>query len=259
MAPKLRGTILCSWLLLALFSARPAWAQQGGLHIDYLREVSNELYLSDFQLGSTERIRDYQGHGFALGYVPSNDSKSFWNLEAGSSSTHYKGRIEDGVSVDFSPQAGAGFDALSQSNNIFYEVDLEFINHFVGLAYTNYDWAAAQMRGAGFGFATFGLGVIQQTTGGQVSIQGIDGTEIATAHYQSGIQRYVSFGWSFNYDFLFFDLGLRLVTSPILQIDTCNREAVGETACQRIEAATGNRNLSGQAFAGGVFKVGVFF
>jgi hypothetical protein len=52
---------------------------------------------------------------------------------------------------------------------------------------------------------------------------------------------------------------LRYVTSPVLNIESCNTEAVGDLACDRIKAATGNRNNSPQLFTGSVFSVGMLF
>lgn len=243
-------------LLFCLAFALPAQAEEGW-HLDYIREVSNELQLADFQLGSSETIRDYKGHGFALGRI-SGEGKEFWNIELGSSSTKYQGEIEDGVSVSFAPTEGSGYEALSTSNNIIYDVDLEFDNRFVGVQYTNWEWFGHQIEASRFGgVATFGLGLINQSARGDVTIRAIDGTEIAQAHYQSSTQRYFSLGWSFHFDFLFVDLGLRHVTSPALVVDSCNQEAVGQTVCERIQSAAGNRNQSTQLFTGGVLKVGV--
>ena len=44
-----------------------------------------------------------------------------------------------------------------------------------------------------------------------------------------------------------------------INLISCNTEAVGDLACDRIKAATGNRNNSPQLFTGSVFSVGMLF
>ena len=94
---------------------------------------------------------------------------------------------------------------------------------------------------------------------GNTVIKGIDETVIAEATYDSGLQRFYLLGWAFNYEFLQMSLILRYVTSPVLNIESCNSQAVGDLACDRIESATGNRNNSSQLFTGSVFSVGMLY
>ena len=94
----------------------------GNMHISYIREVNNQLYLSDFQLGSEESIKDNNGHGFSLGWLIKNEGGKFFLFNTGISNTYYHGTIEDGVNVSFRPQSGSGYESLSQSKNIFYEI-----------------------------------------------------------------------------------------------------------------------------------------
>ena len=254
-APLLKKLVLP--LVAVAFFGSPLLA--GDLYLSYIREVSNPLFLSDFQLGSQEQIKDTNGHGGALGVLFSTGPTSFWTFEMGNSQTLYQGQIEDGVEVNFAPQAGSGFEALSLSNNIVYDVNLAFSNPYVGLTYTNWDITAQSLRSNYLLPSSYGFGIIRQKVEGEVVIKGVGGEPIATAQYESGNQRYFQMGWIIGFDIVFFELSLRNVTSPILKVTSCNRAAVGETACQRIEAATGNRNNSTQLFTGGVFKAGILF
>ena len=250
---------------LVILSIHPCYAQAvfsdewGNFTISYIREVENQLFLSDFQLGSEESIRDEEGHGFSLGMLINNKGTEFFHISAGISNTSYRGTIEDGVNVSFEPKIGTGFDALSQSKNIFYEFDLSFSNPFISISYTN--WLITYW-GLQFQIplpSTYGIGFISQKAQGNVIIRGIDGSQIAEATYESGTQRFYSMGWSFNFEFLQISFIFRHVTSPALKIDSCNADAVGDLACARIEAATGNRNNAPQLFTGGVFTVGMLF
>lgn len=242
--------------------ASPLLAEEdwGNMHLSYIREVDNHLYLSDFQLGSEEKIRDKEGHGASLGWLIRNTGVTFFLLNIGTSRTEYVGTVEDGVNVSFSPQSGSGYEALSESKNILYDFDLSFENTFIGFSYT--DWripVEAMSSFNSFAPSTFGLGIIFQKASGNVDILDIGGTKIATARYESGTQRYYELGWAFNFEFLFLSILFRNVTSPELTITDCNTAAVGETACNRIKAATGNRNNSTQLFTGGVLTVGSLF
>lgn len=250
-------SILIGIFLVLAFSK--IWAEEGPLRISYIREVENQLYLSDFQLGSNETIRDQDGHGFSLGWLFFDDGLEFFELDVGLSYTKYKGTIEDGVNVEFVPQPDSGFDSLSESKNIIYDVDLNFRNPYVGLNYTNW-------RVVGFGFrgrvllpATYSAGAIFQKAEGQVRIKGTDGTEIAKASYRSATQYYGGVGWSYHLEAFYLTLLLRYVTSPVLEIESCNEVAIGEAACKRVQAATGNRNNSLQLFTGGVLSAGILF
>ena len=62
----------------------------GNMHISYIREVENQLFLSDFQLGSEESIRDKKGHGFSLGWLINNYREKFFLLNTGISHSDYQ-------------------------------------------------------------------------------------------------------------------------------------------------------------------------
>jgi len=235
------------------------FAEEGGSYVAYIREVGNELFLSDFQLGSTERIKDQDGHGGAFGWIIKNEGVSFFTFEMGGSQTKYVGTVEDGVNVSFSPESGSGFEALSQSNNVKYDVDLSFSNPYVGLTYTNWEITKHSMRNRWFAPSTYGFGLVKQIARGEVQILGSDGTTLATAKYQSGNRRFFNLGWGFNYEFLYMSLLFRFVESPVLEVLSCNQTAIGQTACDRFEAATGNRNNATNLFQGGVLKIGILF
>ena len=245
---------------LSIVFGKAAYGEDwGNLSISYIREVENQLFLSDFQLGSEESIRDEEGHGIALGWLIARQETDFFLVSFGISQTAYRGAIEDGVNVSFDPKSGSGFEALSQSKNIIYEFDLSFSNPFISISYTNWFITEFGLRSNVLLPSTYGIGLIQQNTEGNIIIKGIDGTEIAEATYESGLQRFYSMGWNFNYEFLQMSIMLRHVTSPTLQIKNCNDEAVGDLACDRIIAATGNRNNAPKLFTGGVFSVGMLF
>lgn len=234
----------------------------GNVPVSYVREIGNELHLSDFQLGSEETIKDEDGHGMSIGRIVANRGYSFILLSAGLTTTRYSGVVEDGVEFSFEPTSGSGFEVLSSSNNIFYHVDLQFSNPFVAFSYTNWEITKASVThwtGSVFLPSTYGFGLIFQKAEGEIVIKGIDDTLIATASYRSATQLFGMLGWTLQFDFAYASLSLRYVTSPELSIDYCNEEAVGEDACDRIEAATGNRNQANMPFTGGVFEVGILF
>ena len=234
--------------------------QWGNMHISYIREVENQLFLSDFELGSQETIRDKDGHGSAIGWFFENESSSFFLLDMGYSHTKYKGEVEDGVNVDFKPKTGSGYEPVSQSNNIVYDVDLQFANAFVGISYTNWAWTLAGMHYAHFPIpSTYGVGFISQKARGDVKIRTTEGVDIAEATYKSGLQRYYLIGYSFNIEFIYFSLVFRFVTSPELEVTSCNEEAIGDQACERFYAASGNRKRAGTIFTGGVLSTGMMF
>ena len=251
---------LAGIILVIIFNVPVFGEEWGNWQISYIREVENQLYLSDFQLGSQETIRDEDGHGSSLGWLINNQGTEFFLLNFGISHTQYRGTVEDGVNVSFKPKTGSGFEALSESKNIFYEIDLSFTNPFISLSYTNWLITEAGLRGFRFPLpSTYGIGLIPQKAEGNIIIKGIDGSKIAEATYDSGTQRFYLLGWKFNFEFLYLSLILRNVTSPVLHIENCNSEAVGDLACERIKAATGNRNSSTQLFTGGVFAAGILF
>ena len=253
--------LLTTFLMVFLTYGRVIGEEWGNMHISYIREVNNQLFLSDFQLGSEESIRDKNGHGVSLGWLINNDGEKFFLLNTGISHTDYQGTVEDGVNVTFEPKTGSDYEALSQSKNIFYEFDHSLTNTFISLSYTNWQitthglrhWSGTPLP------STYGIGLISQKVEGNTIIKGIDETLIAEATYNSGLQRFYLLGWSFNYEFLQMSFILRYVTSPVLNIKSCNTEAVGDLACDRIKAATGNRNNSPQLFTGSVFSVGMLF
>ena len=245
--------------IVMLSVCQTSQAEEGPLRVAYIREVSNQLYLSDFQLGSNETIRDQDGHGFSAGWLFFDEGLEFFEVEVGVSYTKYQGTIEDGVNVTFVPQAQSGFESLSESKNILYDVDLSFQNPFFGVNYTNWEIVGFGFRGRVLLPATYTVGVIFQRAEGQVRIKGIDGTEIARASYRSATQYYGGIGWAYHLEALYLSLLLRHVSSPILEIKACNEVAIGDLACQRVRAATGNRNNSLQLFTGGVLSVGILF
>jgi hypothetical protein len=256
---RIRLILLFSCGLILMNAGLLVAQEWGNTHISFTREVGNQFHLSDFQLGSEEKISDNEGHGLSIGRFINNDGVSFFLVSAGITKTNYQGTVEDGVEFSFAPNAGSGYETLSSSNNIFYEVDLQFTNPFISLSYTNWNIVRYSIESNFLLPSTFGFGLVFQKAEGKVDITGIDDTLIASASYESGIQRFYHLGWSANYEFLFISLLIRNVTSPVLNIDSCNVAAVGETACDRIEAATGNRNQSTQLFTGGVLEVGMLF
>jgi hypothetical protein len=66
-------------------------------------------------------------------------------------------------------------------------------------------------------------------------------------------------GWDFNFEFMYVSLIFRHVESPVLNVKNCNADAIGDLACERIMAATGNRNAATSIFTGGVLAVGILF
>lgn len=256
--PRLFCLVLALSLCLGGLPSPLAAAEEGDFYLAYVREVGNQLYLSDFQLGSQEAIRDQDGHGTALGWLLNYTGYSFWNFEIGRSTTLYQGRVEDGVNVDFSPQAGSGYGAVSESKNIYYDVDLTFDNPYFALQYTNWLIPQEALKQGYWAPSTFVIGVIQQKAQGEVSIKAKK-VEIATAEYDSGNRKYYALGWSFKWEFVYFGIIFRNVQQPMLQITSCNEAAVGSLACERINAATGNRNQTAAVFNGGLLQLGMFW
>ena len=232
----------------------------GPLQFSYIREVGNVLYLSDFQLGSNETIADNEGHGASIGWLFKNTGSEFFLLNVGYSRTEYVGRVEDGVNVSFEPKAGTGFEALSESNNIIYDINVRFENPFISFSYTNWDIVAFGIHASNIPWpSTYGFGLIFQSADGGIDITSIDGTPIAEASYDSGTRRFALLGWDYNFEFMYISLILRHVESPVLNVSNCNSDAIGDLACDRVLAATGNRNAATTIFTGGVLAVGVLF
>jgi|SRR3989339_2206170 len=257
---KTRLFCLAPWLCL-LLGGMPtplAAAEDEDFYLAYVREVGNQLYLSDFQLGSQESIRDQDGHGTALGLLLNYTGYSFWNFEVGRSTTLYQGRVEDGVNVDFNPQTGSGYGAVSESKNIYYDFDLTFDNPYFALQYTNWKIPLESLKNGYLLPSTYVIGVIRQETQGEVSIKAKK-VEIATAEYESGNRKYFALGWSFKWEFVYFGIIFRQMEQPPLRITSCNKAAVGNLACDRIYAATGNRNQGPSVFTGGLFQAGMFW
>ena len=249
-------------LIFFVSSTSRVYAQERNenMHISYIREVNNQLYLSDFELGSSETIKDTEGHGIATGWFFANEGDKFFLLDMGYSKTRYNGTVEDGVSVSFSPKTGTGYDAVSESKNIIYDVDLEFDNPYIGISYTNWNLTADGLRFSNFPIPpTWGVGIISQKAKGDVKIRTTEGIDIAEATYKSGLQRYYFMGYSFNIEFVYFSIILRHVTSPELEVTSCNEDAIGKEACDRFYAANGNRNNAPVIFTGGVLSVGIMF
>ncbi len=232
----------------------------GDIQLSYIREVGNLLYLSDFQLGSDEVIADQEGHGLSIGWFIKNTGKEFFLFNIGYSETAYIGNVEDGVDVSFQPRAGTGFGALSESKNIIYEIDLRFENPFISFSYTNWDIVSFGVHASHIPWpSTYGFGVIIQSVAGEIVIRGIDQTQIAQADYDSGLRRFALLGWDFNFEFMYVSLIFRHVESPVLNVKNCNSDAIGELACDRMLAGTGNRNAATSIFTGGVLAVGILF
>lgn len=246
--------------MLFLFTLESAYGQEwGNMQVSYIREVGNPLFLSDFQLGSEETIIDKEGHGISIGHFFLNENSRFFLLNLGLSETSYVGTIEDGVNVGFQPKPGTGFDSLSESKNILYDFDLHFSNPFISISYTNWIITRESLKSNFLLPSTYGIGLIFQNSKGNIIIKDISGVQIAEATYESGTRRYASMGWEFNFEFLYFSMVFRYVESPVLKIESCNADAIGDQACSRFFAATGNRNVSTTLFTGGVLSVGVIF
>lgn len=258
--PGVRYFLLSLLIIIGTIPGNDLFAEEwGDYHFSYIREVGNQLYLSDFQLGSQETIKDEEGHGFSIGRFFLNDGDTFFLVSLGASQTRYKGTVEDGVNVSFEPTTGSGYDVLSTSNNIFYKVNLRFSNPYLSISYTNWHITRTSLKGNYILPSTYGIGAIFQEAEGNVEIMGLDDILIAEATYQSKTQYFYYLGWSLNFEFLYLSITVRYVTSPVLTIENCNVEAVGQTACDRIKAATGNRNVSTSLFTGGVLEVGMLF
>lgn len=98
----------------------------------YFYEVGNQIPLSDFALGSAEKIKDKDGNGMGFSWVIREGNKLKLELDLGYSRTVYNGQVEDGVEVTFEPQAGTGYEVLPSSKNVVYDFDLIFQNPYIG-------------------------------------------------------------------------------------------------------------------------------
>ncbi|OGG97199.1 MAG: hypothetical protein A2527_10305 [Candidatus Lambdaproteobacteria bacterium RIFOXYD2_FULL_50_16] len=213
--------------------------------IYYLYEVGNQIALADFNLGSTETIRDRDGNGGGMSLVFKRGKFMALSLDFGYSQTQYKGAIEDGVSVQFEPQVGLGFEALSSSTNVTYDFDVAFKNPYAGvnLLFNN--------------FLLGGGRIFQSATGGvSLSSQSV---ELVKASYHTQTQLYWQGGFLLDIDDLFVSVLARAFEAPSLQIDSCNESALGTTLCNRIRGATGNRNQRSVAFGEGILQIGILF
>lgn len=213
--------------------------------IYYLYEVGNEIKLSDFEMGSDEKIRDSDGNGVGFNWLLKKGEQVILELDAGYSRTIYKGQVEDGVEVTFTPQSGEGFDVLSGSKNVVYDFDLEFQNPYLGL---------------NIGYENFriGGGRIFQSSKGDVKIYAED-FEIVRAEYETGTQLYYQLGFELHLEDLFFKIFFRAFEAPALKITYCNEPALGALTCKRIEGATGNRNNRSTSYGEGLLEFGIYF
>ncbi|MBT4087711.1 MAG: hypothetical protein HOE30_04375 [Deltaproteobacteria bacterium] len=231
--------------LLGFAGQAKAQAEDYSVRIYYFYEVFNQIQLSDFALGSNETIKDTDGNGLGLSWVIKEGKNLKLELDLGYSRTKYTGSVEDGVEVTFEPQIGSGFDVLSQSTNVVYDFDIEFQNPFIG-----FNFVLNHFR--------FGGGRIFQSSTGGVTLYASN-IEIATAKYVTKTQLYGQAGFEFNLDSLHFGFLLRAFEAPTLQIINCNEAALGQTVCQRVQGATGNRNLRSNAFGEGILQIGFLF
>ena len=243
---------------LLLFILFTSFASGEEFFISGIREVSNELHLSDFQLGSQERIKDQTGFGSSLGWVSGSVSDlAYVDIELGSSETLYQGEIEDAVNVEFKTTTGGGSGVVSSSKNIVYDVDLKFKNHFIAFSFTHIGVAARLWAERIPVPPTIMIGYLNQTAEGAVDIKTVEGTQLARASYKPGTYFFYGFGASLSFELLFLKIMLRNVPAPILEIKDCDSQAIGSTACDKILRATGNRNQSEALFTGGILTIGM--
>ena len=211
----------------------------------YFYEVGNQIPLSDFALGSSEKIKDKDGNGLGFSWVIREGNKLKLELDLGYSRTVYKGQVEDGVEVTFEPQAGTDYEVLSSSKNVVYDFDLIFQNPYIGF-------------NAVIDYFRIGGGKIIQSVEGDVTLYA-ENIEIAKAKYETKNQLYGLIGLDFNLEGLYFGSLLRAFEAPSLKITSCNKEALGTLVCSRINGATGNRNLRSNSFGEGVLQIGLMF
>ena len=231
--------------LLGFATQVQAQAEDYSVRIYYFYEVFNQIPLSDFALGSNETIKDTDGNGLGFSWVIKEGKNLKLELDLGYSRTVYKGAVEDGVQVTFEPQTGSGFETLSSSTNVLYDFDIEFQNPYIGFNFV-------------FNHFRFGGGRMFQSSKGGVTLSSAN-IEIATAKYEAKTQLYGQAGFDFNLDFIHFGFLVRAFEAPTLKITTCNEAALGQLVCQRIQGATGNRNLRSNAFGEGVLQIGILF
>jgi hypothetical protein len=238
-------TIFLLLVLIGFATQAQAQSEDYSVRAYYFYEVFNQIPLSDFALGSDETIKDTDGNGFGLSWVVKEGTRLKLELDLGYSRTVYKGAVEDGVSVTFEPQEDTEFEVLSSSTNVVYDFDIEFQNPYIGFNFV-------------FDHFRFGGGRMFQSSKGGVTLSASN-IEIATAKYEAKTQLYGQAGFEFNLDFIHFGFLLRAFEAPTLQITTCNEAALGATICQRIQGATGNRNLRSNAFGEGMLQIGFLF
>lgn len=222
-----------------------AQASDYSSRVYYLYEVGNQIPLSDFNLGSTEFIKDTDGNGVGFSMVIKEGNKLKLEFDLGYSRTEYRGSVEDGVDITFEPQVGSGYETLSQSTNVVYDFNIEFQNPYLGLCVV-----AEIFRACG--------GRIFQSVEGDISISSSN-IELATAEYETKSQLYGQAGFDLALDNIFFGVTIRAFEAPSLKITSCNEAALGALVCQRIQGATGNRNLRSNAFGEGVLYLGILF
>lgn len=235
-------------LLLFVVFAGPVVAQEKPREQSrayYLYEVSNQLQLSDFEMGSTETIKDQDGNGLGFSFIVKKGQRITLALDMGYSKTVYRGAIEDAVSVSFEPQSGTDYEALSSSTNVTYDFDMTFSNPYVGLNVL-------------FDHFMIGGGRLMQSAEGNVVLSS-QGIQLVEATYEPGNQLYWQGGFLLNLDDLFIAILARGYEAPALKILSCNEAAVGATTCARIEGATGNRNARSTTFGEGVLRFGLLF
>ena len=211
----------------------------------YFYEVRNPIFLSDFELGSTEQIKDKDGNGLGFSWVIKEGNKLKLELDLGYSRTVYNGQVEDGVEVTFEPQAGSDYEILSSSKNVVYDFDLTFQNPYIGFNVV-------------IDYFRIGGGRIIQSVNGDVKLFA-SYIEIAKAKYETRNQLYGLIGFDFNLEGLYFGALLRAFEAPSLKITSCNTEALGSLVCSRIIGATGNRNLRSNSYGEGILQIGLIF
>jgi len=216
-----------------------------GARLYYFLEVGNQIALSDFQMGSIETIKDKDGNGLGWSFLLREGHTINLALDMGYSKTIYKGAIEDGVDVAFTPQSGTGYEILSSSTNVTYDFDVAFQNPYLGLNVL-------------FDHFLIGGGRLFQTAQGGVRLSS-QKIAIATASYKTGTQMYWIFGFHGALGNLYFGAYARGFEAPALNIDSCNIAALGELACARLQSATNNRNLRSNQFGEGILKLGLLF
>ncbi len=238
----------CLILLFLLAGVVIAFAEENARdqnRLYWLYEMGNSIPLSDFQLGATETIRDQDGNGFGMSWVFKKGKRINAALDFGTSRTIYQGTVQDGVTVDFVPQSGSGYEAISSSTNVDYNFDMQFENPYVGISIIGE-------------YFLLGGGRLYQKATGDVTLS-TEGVELVTAHYNTHTQLYAQGGLQAQLDWLYLGLYLRAFEAPTLEIDSCNSKAVGKLLCSRIRGAAGNRSQQATGFGEALLHVGFLF